>query len=76
LSDRDTYVYRASDLEVAMGDTKENDELHPRAALPRQPGALRGQTWAAPDVDDLAEDLIEAMESGEHDTDGPVTPRT
>jgi hypothetical protein len=59
-----------------MGDTKENDELHPSAALPRQPGALRGQTWTAPDVDDLAEDLIEAMESGEHDTDGPVTPRT
>ncbi len=70
------YVYRASDLEVAMGDTKENDELHPSAALPRQPGALRGQTWTAPDVDDLAEGLIEAMESGEHDTDGPVTPRT
>jgi antitoxin (DNA-binding transcriptional repressor) of toxin-antitoxin stability system len=40
-------------------------EIHPPSVpqrLPRQPGALRGKIWMAPDFDTLPPDILAAME--------------
>ena len=40
-------------------------EAQPEKSPHRQPGALRGKIWIAPDFDALPPDLLSAMEGGE-----------